>query len=90
MKKFSNWFPVFACIKCNEAIGHYSRAYSDGVCPHCGNHSRGTFCDTNTIVLRRKLVSNGFVFWNKKFIYEGFDEIANKWLNKHGYVTKKG
>ena len=39
------WVAVRFCNACGVELSDHEYAYSDGVCPHCGATSNGTFVD---------------------------------------------
>lgn len=81
-KRVSNWYSFEVCEKCHKRIMDNERMYNDGLCPHCGNESGDTICDTKKVVLRRIRHYSWWNFWDKKVTYEAKKGFSTEWNNK--------
>lgn len=81
--RVSKWYNIEICSNCKKRLYYNDIYYSNGICKHCGQSSRGSICNFEKIVIR---VIKHYKWWhlfNRKKIYEGADEISKKWLTEN-------
>ena len=50
----SRYIVEHRCVKCGHKFSNRDMIHSDGVCPYCGNISRGTICDSDKVAVEVK------------------------------------
>ena len=78
-----DWYRITVCPKCQNRLSNRIHLYSDGICPKCGRDSNGTICETNNIIIRKIKHHPWWRFWDKKFTYEGRNELSKNWLKNN-------
>ena len=81
----SKWYSINVCSKCKHRLTDEKLMHSNGTCPYCGYTSKSTICDYIKIILKQFTYHPWWRFWDRKFTYEGRDEISKQWLLKRNY-----
>lgn len=76
----SKWHSIEVCVECKTQLSKTTRLYNNALCPHCGHKSKGTICDTETIIFQQTRHTFGWKFWKRKFTYVAKDQKSLLWL----------
>ena len=76
----TKWFKIQICMECEERIYYNDVMNNSGICPHCGNNSKNTICDTLDVIIRRIYTGP---WYNRKFILEGKDSFSKEWIKNN-------
>lgn len=58
------------CVKCMIYLTYRQYAYSQGVCPYCGNIEEGTFVSSHKLAVKKTKINPSWMFWRDTYKHE--------------------
>jgi len=63
----NKWLALKVCKACSHELSRRDYMYSSGVCPYCGNITKGTIVDYTVYAVRIELQTPWWKFWGVKY-----------------------